>query len=257
MGPVVGIILGWRWVPPQDMGPVGVLWHEELQRARILHCENNILKMYVKHVECSYLNTGNINVSVNLQTFVSPTDTTHILNIRPTVFDDNYIPEEKVDLDLLPGFKYTITESMGSSLGEISFPSSDRKITVKQEPVETVGDILMHHSPECQLCVQITNIISLSGANRIPMPTDGDSTDSTVLGGIQTSQAQLIDSSILMQDMQPIISSSDSCSQDTTLHPSASQDVTPDTPHEMDNGNATVLQDVTETEPSSQVVTDS
>ena len=48
----------------------------DVHQARLLHCDNNIPKMYIEHVQCTELNQHNIEIPVNLQTFISPLDRT-------------------------------------------------------------------------------------------------------------------------------------------------------------------------------------
>ena len=52
---------------------------DDVQQARILHCDNNVPEMYIEHVTRTELNQHNAEVPVNLQTFVSPMDTTVFL----------------------------------------------------------------------------------------------------------------------------------------------------------------------------------
>ena len=99
---------------------------------------------------------------------------------------------------------------MGSALGEVTFPAP----VIKHEIPDNVEDIITQHSPQCELHVHITNIVSLHQHNESPASTENYSTDSTLIGGVITPQAHLIGNS----------SSSESSSQDITV-PSL-QDVT-------------------------------
>ena len=76
---------------------------------------------------------------------------------------------------------YTITESMGSTLGEVSFPA-----LVKKEVPDNLEDLITQHSPECELRVHITNIVSLQHTNQSPASTEDYSTYSTIVGGVKT-----------------------------------------------------------------------
>ena len=70
------------------------------------------------------------------------------------------------------------------------------KTQVKEEQQETVGDVLTYHSPKCELRVQIANIMSLNPGEESPSTTLEYSTDSTVMGGITTPQAHLLETTI-------------------------------------------------------------
>ena len=67
---------------------------EDVQAARILRCDNNIPELYLKHVDRTELNASNIEIPVNLQSYMSPMDTTCILSKQPSIFDENYITTE-------------------------------------------------------------------------------------------------------------------------------------------------------------------
>ena len=117
----------------------------------------------------------NTNIVRNVQSFPSPSDITMILPSVPTVFDMDYIPENKVEPDIINrNTVFTLTESMGSNLGEISFPA-----TVKDELPETVKQVLSTHSLTCQLwCGIETRLESLASMQREaneqePSPTEG------------------------------------------------------------------------------------
>ena len=56
--------------------PVTVINLDDVQAARVLHCDYNILELYIEHVDRTDLNASNIQIPVNLQSYVSPTDTT-------------------------------------------------------------------------------------------------------------------------------------------------------------------------------------
>ena len=75
---------------------------------------------------------------------------------------------------------FTLTETLGSNLGEISFPSS-----VKEEPSETVGQVLTTHSPTCQLRCglqhKLQTMLNIQPDTVEPSPTEGYSSDETIL----------------------------------------------------------------------------
>ena len=72
--------------------------------------------------------------------------------------------------------------------------------SVKTEPIETIWEILDTHSPDCELHMQITNIVSLRSGSHSPTITEDYSTDSTIIAGVITLQAYLLHSSSLTQD---------------------------------------------------------
>ena len=72
---------------------------EDIQEARLLHCDHNIPELYLKHVRQTTFNTSNVNIVDNLQTFVSPLDTTVILGTSTTVFDPDFVPENDIKPD--------------------------------------------------------------------------------------------------------------------------------------------------------------
>ena len=120
---------------------------DKIQAARILHHDANLMEMYIEHAASSDLNVSNANIVRNVQTFLSSSDTTTILPANLTMFDADYLPDSKVEPEVVDkNTMFTITESMGSSLGEISFPS-----VIKDEPNKTVGQVLATHLPSCQL----------------------------------------------------------------------------------------------------------
>ena len=90
------------------------------------------------------------------------------------------------------------------------------KTPIKREPVESVSEILTSHSPECELRMQITNIISLRG-DHSPTDTAEYSTDSTIMEGTLTPQAHLLNSSSQTNDdHQPDIGESNVLQDITT-----------------------------------------
>ena len=225
---------------------------EDVQATRTLHCDNNIPKLYLEHVDRTELNASNAEILVNLQSYVSPTDTTHVLSTKPSIFDESYIAtkglEPKTEPDLQHNLNCTITESMGSALGEVMFPAP----IVKHEHADNLKDLITQHSPQCELHMHITNIVSLQHPNESPASTENYSTDSTIIGGVCTPQAHLLLN----------LSLSVASSQDVTVPPL--QDVTYDTlqaqstmdkPWSMSGSQdltISTLQDVTNGRPSPQ-----
>ena len=144
----------------------------EIQSARILHRDANLMEMYIEHATSSELNVSNVNIVRNVQTFLSPSDTTRILPTNPTVFDPDYLPDSKIEPDVLDqNTMFMVTESMGSHLGEISFPS-----IIKDEPDETLEEVLTTHSPSCQLRCSLeqqlqTLLGTHSGSSTEPEPS--------------------------------------------------------------------------------------
>ena len=168
---------------------------DEIREARILHCDHNIPELYLEHAQRTTFNANNVNVPINLQTYVSSTDTTWILGTIPTILDPDYLP---------PGFiKSDPIEPSGMqgsmSLSKDTDVTSYLQTTIKCEPAESMTEILDSHSPQCKLRMQITNIISL---RQEYSPTDNTeySTDSTIVGGILTPQAHVLNSSTLQLD---------------------------------------------------------
>ena len=64
---------------------------DDIQAARILHRDPNLMEMYIEHAVSTDFNTQNTNIVRNVQTFLSPSDTTTILPSVPMVFDMDYI----------------------------------------------------------------------------------------------------------------------------------------------------------------------
>ena len=152
------------------------------------------------------------------------------LSTKPTVFDESYITAEglepKLEPNNPPGVAYTITESMGSTLGEITFQDPN----VKTELTETAEEIIAQHSPQCELRMHISNIVSLQQPSRSPASTMEYSTDSTILRGIVSPQAHQIRSSspseassqevtaVYSQDVTQELSSQDvTCTDDPSI----------------------------------------
>ena len=150
----------------------------EIQTARQLHRDPNLMEMYIVHTESSELNRQNVNIVRQEQTFIAASDTTRILPSEPTVFDTDYIPESKVEPGLSEeGTLFTLTESIGSTLGEITFP-----MPVKAEPSETVREVLSTHSPQCQLRIHVRDHMSQQHPEfSSETPTEDYSTDDTIL----------------------------------------------------------------------------
>ena len=107
------------------------------------------------------------------------------------MFDPDYTPDQKADPSGLGLTKDTIIRPIGEY--SVTDPVK-RETEIKAEPLETVGDILTDHSLQCQLRIQISNIISIQGSTRTPTPTDEYSMDSTIQGGIVTPPAHPLDS---------------------------------------------------------------
>ena len=151
---------------------------DEIQMARQLHRDPNLMEMYIVHTESSELNRQNVNIVRQEQTFIAASDTTRILPNEPTVFDTNYIPESKVEPGPSEeGTLFTLTESLGSTLGEITFP-----MPVKAEPSETVREVLSTHSPQCQLLIHVRDYMSQQHPEfSSETPTEDYSTDDTIL----------------------------------------------------------------------------
>ena len=178
---------------------------EDIREACLLHCYHNIPELYLEHVRQTTFNSSNVNIVENLETFVSPTDTTVILGTT-TLLDADFVPKEKIKPD--PNMVETNQEKTMPEAITWEHP-------IKKEPAESYSKILTSHSPNCELWMQITNIISLRGEES-PTDTAEYSTDSTILGGNLTLQAHLLNSSSQTNDDQHPI-----------LEDSASQDITP------------------------------
>ena len=192
---------------------------DEIQSARILHRDANLMEMYIEHATSSELNVSNVNVVRNVQTFLSPSDTTRILPANPTVFDPDYLSDSKIEPDVLDqNTMFMVTESMGSHLGEITFPS-----VIKDEPDETLVEGLTTHLPSCQLRCgfeqQLQTLLGThSGSSAEPEPsqTMEYSSDETIIltptrPGSQNQKA----SPLLSQEVT-------TCSPDATVSTSTS-----------------------------------
>ena len=152
----------------------------EVQEARELYRDTNLMEMYIVHTESSELNRMNANIVREEQSFVADSDVTRILPSQKTVFDSEYMPETKVEEEPLgDNTMYTLTESLGSTLGEISFA-----VPVKAEPGETIGNVLSTHSPGCQLRVHVRDYMSAHHPDfNSETPTDSYSSDETIIIG--------------------------------------------------------------------------
>ena len=159
-----------------------------MHRARIIHCDNTVPELYIEHAACTSLNQANVEVSVNLQTYVSPTDTTVFLNPKPLILDPDYIPDTIVAMA-------QANDTLDTTLiiGEYSTIKTEDEI--KTEPEEIIKDILERHSPQCKLQVQISNIVSLNRGDESPVPTEGYSTESTTVARVSTPPAYALDAS--------------------------------------------------------------
>ena len=150
----------------------------------------HVPEMYIEHVLCTDLNQHNVEVPVNLQTYVSPMDRTIFFQEKPTLFDADYEPPQD-DTHTGSSTGNTLTAVIGEvSLTEQVKQESDIKI----EPPETDTTILAGHSPQCQLRLEISKVITMQQPTRTPKPTDEYSTDSMIQGGIVTLPAHHLDS---------------------------------------------------------------
>ena len=167
--------------------PPNVIDLGDIQCARIIHCDNTVPKMFIEHAPSTDFNQYNMEVPVNLQMFVSPMDTTVFLNKTPRLFDPDYNLEQKVDPT------YIITSAnMSVLIGEYTSVKTEGEI--KTKPLDNIRDILSQHSPECQLRMQIGNIVSLRNTSRTPTQIDGFSTESTIVCSVKTPPAHALDS---------------------------------------------------------------
>ena len=66
--------------------PPAMINLDEVQAARILKCDNNIPELYLEHVNRTDLNAANVEIPVNLQSYVSPSDTTCIFEHKADRF---------------------------------------------------------------------------------------------------------------------------------------------------------------------------
>ena len=219
-----GTLFGELRCKPLTITPWPQVNIDEIQSARILHCDANLMEMYIEHTTSSELNVSNVNVVRNVQTFLSPSDTTRILPANPTVFDPDYLSDSKIEPDVLDqNTMFTITESMGSHLGEISFPS-----IIKDEPDETVGQVLTTHSPSCQLRCglkhQLQTLLGThSGSSTEPEPsqTMEYSSDETIILTLPRPVSQSRKASpLLSQEVT-------TCSLDATVSTSTSRENAP------------------------------
>ena len=242
-----GTLFGELRQKPLTMMPWPQVNIDEIQAARVLHHDANLMEMYIEHTASSDLNVSNTNIVRNVQTFLSPSDTTTILPITTTVFDAEYLPQSKVEPEVLDSnTMFTITESMGSNLYKISFPS-----IIKDEPNETVGQVLASHSPSCQLRCGLEHRLQTmldtqsESLEPEPSPTMEYSSDETILLTPlrQTSDSQIRQNSpVSSQDVTP--DQAQLCSQDVT---SSTINSTENASNSQDVTN-TDLQDVTNIE---------
>ena len=99
---------------------------------------------------------------------MSTTDVKRILPSKPTVFDIDYVLDTKPEpVEGAYATSFALTESLGSSLGEIIFQAP-----VKQEITETVQNIISTHSPTCQLCLRITDTFSMNDKSDANLTTN-------------------------------------------------------------------------------------
>ena len=135
---------------------------DEIQRVRILHREHNLGKMFIEHAEATDMNMQNANVVRNITDYITPTDTITVMSSKRTVFDVDYIPETKVEDPDSVNTNYVLNETIGSSMGEIVFPAPVVKTETPETDIhDSVNSILVEHSPQCQLRLQITSISSI------------------------------------------------------------------------------------------------
>ena len=120
---------------------------------------------------------------MNLQTYVSPTEVTTILG-PPTLLDEHFVVEEKVKLDLSP-------HSLNAGPVSKTISVLDVHNVIKSEPAQSESEILQTHAPDCELHMQISNIISLRQDHSLT-DTAEYSSDSTIIGGPVTPQAHLL-----------------------------------------------------------------
>ena len=210
---------------------------DEIQAARILHHDANLMEMYIEHTASSNLNVSNANVVRNVQTFLSLSDTTRILPANLTMFDSDYLPDSKVEPEVLDkNTMFTITESMGSSLGEISFPS-----VIKDEPDETVGQVLTTHSPSCQLrCGLEHHLQTMLGTH----------SESTTEPEPSQTMEYSSDETILLTPPRSI-----SVSQSRQASPLSSQEVTTDQEQQCSPNVTALITNSTENAPDRQGIT--
>ena len=154
-----------------------------------------------------------------------PSDTTVILGTTTTVLDTDFIPED----DIKPDPNMVKTEPEQST-----FETTALNSPIKREPAESYSEILTSHSLNCELHMQITNIISLRGDDS-STDTAEYSMDSTIMGGNLTPLAHLLNSSSQTND-----------DQHPTFENSALQDVT--------QSSLGTLQDVTASDVSCKIL---
>ena len=190
-----------------------------VHQARLLHCDNNVPEMYIDHVQCTELNQHNVEIPVNLQTFVSPLDRTVFLQPNSTLFDPDYFPEQSVS----PSTNLT-QDTNTSIISEYSVTNQvKQEPQIKTEPELMVGSVLAEHSPSCQLRLQISNIISVQNLPKTPTSTEDYSTDSTIQGDIITLPAYPLDTTT---DTRTNLDINDTASKEVTSVTSTSQDLT-------------------------------
>ena len=78
---------------------------------------------------------------------------------------------------------------MSKSIGVLNVHS-----VIKSKPAQSESEILQTHAPDCELHMQISNIISLR-QDHSPTDTAEYSMDPTIIGGTVTPQAHLLNSS--------------------------------------------------------------
>ena len=179
---------------------------------------------------------------------MSTTDVTTILGV-PTILDKDFVTEKNIKSDPCP-------ESQSSGPLPNTIGVLDLQPAVKSEPAQSESEILHTHALDCELHMQITNIISLR-QDHSPPDTAEYSTDSTIMGGALTPQAHLLNSPTNTNGDFTWDSNESITTQDLLLpSPSVPQDVTENTrqtcllvvtnisPIET-LGTPTVLQDVT------------
>ena len=233
---------------------------DEIQAARILHRDPNLMEMYIEHAASTDFNTQNTNIVRNVQTFLSPSDITTILPPVSTVFNTDYILENKVEPDIIDrNTVFTLTESMGSNLGEISFPS-----TVKDELSEMVEQVLSTHSPSCQLrCGIESRLESLARIQKDlneqePSPTESYSSEeaspltpvtssngNSVISSHEVDANEVFCSQDISEGLQDISSTVMSLDADGQAPGEFSQPVTGNSSQDITGGNIETSQDVT------------
>ena len=152
---------------------------------------------------------------------------------------------------------FTITESMGGTLGEISLPS-----TIKDEPNEMVGQVLATRSPTCELRCGLENKLQTmldtqsDAMEPEPSPTMEYSSDETILLTLPRPTPDSQNSQELPMALQDITPDQvDPCLQEVTLVNEHSVSMENDETSWQDVNDCSVLQDVVSPESRLQDIT--